>query len=125
MAEQHGKADGGGVNVTQRTITAELNQGVRDWLNSLRTDEAPEAKCDACGTTTEGRMVYTGQPNPVCEACAAYTHGYDHGEAGVIAELMVMGMEAVQRNSDSLSADCFEMGAHLAGERFKVNWERR
>jgi len=34
-------------------------------------------------------------------------------------------MEAVQRNSDSLSPDCFALGAKLAGERFKVNWERR
>src|SRR5829696_7770027 len=87
MAAANRKADG--VGETVFPVTREFNRSTREWLNSLRTDEAPEAKCDACGTT-EGRMVYTGHPNPVCEACAAYSHGYDHGEAGVVAELMVM-----------------------------------
>jgi hypothetical protein len=124
MAEQS-KADGDGENVTHDTLPvfAEFNQGARAWLDSLRTDDDPAASCDTCGAT-EGRMVYTGALSPVCEACAAYSHGYDHGEAGLVAELIVMGMEAVHRNSDTLSSECFEMGAHLAGERFRVNWKR-
>jgi len=122
MAEQNRKADGDRETVFR--VTREFNRSTRDWLNSLRTDEAPEAKCDACGTT-EGRMVYTGQPNPVCEACAASSRGYDQGEASMIAELLVIAMEGVHQRSDTLSSDCFALGAKLAGERFQMNWERR
>jgi hypothetical protein len=121
MAAEDRKADGSAETVS--SVTREFNRSARKWVDSLSSADYPGANCDSCGITGV-RLVSTGSGAPVCEVCAASSRGFDQGEANMIAELMVMAMEAVHRKSDTLSSDCFAVGAQLAGERFEMNWKR-